>query len=62
MKQTDALRIIDEQQAKNDPRQRLLCAWLRGIVLTMTEEEWSAAVSRHELLVYGKVESSNGHS
>ncbi|MCK1670364.1 hypothetical protein [Bradyrhizobium sp. 150] len=61
MKKTDALRIIAEQQANNDPRQRLLCAWLRGIVINMTEEEWSAAVNRHDQLICGKVELSDGH-
>jgi hypothetical protein len=48
MTKADALRIIDEQKQTGDIRRKLLMAWLGGIVISMTDEEWSVAVHRHE--------------
>jgi hypothetical protein len=61
MTKADALRIIDEQKQTADIRRKVLMAWLGGIVISMTDDEWTAAVHRHEQFVSGKLELSDGH-
>jgi hypothetical protein len=62
MTKADALRIIDEQKHTADIRRKVLMAWLGGIVINMTDEEWTGAVERHARFLSGTLELSDGHS